>query len=238
MIGCISIESTPALANCMTQLHAKAERLEFEFSGFGSCSPVPVMRPERRLYTNFPAAWQQHYQQSRYIDTDPTLNYGLRSSRPGIWSDEFFASATRLWQEAQLHGLRHGIVIPRHKPGGAYSVLILARSHTPITFSELESKEFGLQALAQWADTNIRLSDKSNGVAAQSDVSLSDVSLSEREVEVLRWTADGKTAADIAGFLGVSERTVNFSITAASCKLNACNKTSATVRAALLGLLW
>lgn len=62
--------------------------------------------------------------------------------------------------------------------------------------------------------------------------------LSSREIEVLRWTADGKTSADIAEIMSISERTVNFHVNCAVEKLGACNKTSAAVRAAMLGLIW
>jgi DNA-binding CsgD family transcriptional regulator len=62
--------------------------------------------------------------------------------------------------------------------------------------------------------------------------------LNDREIEILRWTADGKTAADIAQIIGISERTVNFHINQAVAKLGASNKVNAAVRAAMRGLLW
>ncbi len=55
---------------------------------------------------------------------------------------------------------------------------------------------------------------------------------------MLRWTADGKTSAEIAEIMAVSERTVNFHVNSAVSKLGASNKTSAVVRAAMLGLMW
>lgn len=61
--------------------------------------------------------------------------------------------------------------------------------------------------------------------------------LTAREIEVLKWTADGKTSADISSLLEVSENTVNFHIKNAVTKLQTTNKTAATVRAAMLGLL-
>jgi LuxR family quorum-sensing system transcriptional regulator SolR len=61
--------------------------------------------------------------------------------------------------------------------------------------------------------------------------------LTSREIEVLKWTADGKTSADISSLLDVSENTVNFHVKNAVFKLRANNKTAATVRAAMLGLL-
>lgn len=60
-----------------------------------------------------------------------------------------------------------------------------------------------------------------------------DTKLSNREIAVLRWTADGKTA----GIMKITERTVNFHISNAATKLNAANKTSAGVKAAMLSFL-
>jgi LuxR family transcriptional regulator len=62
-------------------------------------------------------------------------------------------------------------------------------------------------------------------------------SLTGREVEVLKWTADGKTAGEISDLLAVSEHTVNFHVKNAVAKLQTANKTAAVVRAAMLGLL-
>ena len=64
------------------------------------------------------------------------------------------------------------------------------------------------------------------------------IQLSSREKDVLRWTADGKTAGEIATIINITERTVNFHISNAMEKLNCINKTAATVKAALLGLLY
>lgn len=62
-------------------------------------------------------------------------------------------------------------------------------------------------------------------------------SLTAREVEVLRWTAEGKISVDISDILGITERTVNFHIGNCMRKLGATSKTSAAVQAALWGLL-
>jgi LuxR family transcriptional regulator len=64
-----------------------------------------------------------------------------------------------------------------------------------------------------------------------------EVPLTPREVEVLKWTADGKTAADIAVILSISVPTVNFHIKNVVYKMRAANKTAAVVQALLSGLL-
>jgi len=61
--------------------------------------------------------------------------------------------------------------------------------------------------------------------------------LTERELDVLRWTAHGKTSSEISQLLSLSEHTVNFHIRNVIAKLHATNKTAAAVRAALLGWL-
>ncbi|SQF95244.1 regulatory protein LuxR [Paucimonas lemoignei] len=60
--------------------------------------------------------------------------------------------------------------------------------------------------------------------------------LTTREIEILKWSAQGKTAADIAIILSMKERTVHFHVANAIQKMGACNKISAVVQAALNGM--
>ena len=58
-----------------------------------------------------------------------------------------------------------------------------------------------------------------------------------REREALQWSADGKSAQDIAEILRLSKSAVDFHLKNAIAKLQATNKTAAVARAALMGLL-
>lgn len=64
---------------------------------------------------------------------------------------------------------------------------------------------------------------------------LSHKGLTLREVEVLKWSAEGKTAAEVALILDMKLRTVNFHIASAIRKMGVSNKTSAVVQAARHG---
>lgn len=55
--------------------------------------------------------------------------------------------------------------------------------------------------------------------------------LTTREVEVLKWTAEGNTAAEVGDILSLKSRTVNFHIRNAVRKMGVKNKMSAVVRA-------
>lgn len=61
--------------------------------------------------------------------------------------------------------------------------------------------------------------------------------LSQRELECLLWTAEGKTSEDIAIILQLSVHTINHYLTAATRKLNAVNRLHAVARAMRCGLL-
>lgn len=63
------------------------------------------------------------------------------------------------------------------------------------------------------------------------------VSLTEREIEALTWSAQGKSSTDIAVLMNVSERTVNFHITNAMRKLGVATRIQAAVRASIAGLI-
>ncbi|MBP2303059.1 response regulator transcription factor [Azospirillum picis] len=64
-----------------------------------------------------------------------------------------------------------------------------------------------------------------------------DVQLTEREREALTWSARGKSSADMAVLMGVSERTANFHIDNAIRKLGVATRIQAAVKASLLGLV-
>ncbi|MFP3803129.1 response regulator transcription factor, partial [Paraburkholderia sp. SIMBA_027] len=53
----------------------------------------------------------------------------------------------------------------------------------------------------------------------------------------LNWTAAGKTSAEIADILGLSEHTVNHYLNRATKKLDTVNRTQAVAKALRIGLI-
>jgi LuxR family transcriptional regulator, quorum-sensing system regulator SolR len=235
------MKSAPSLAapsasalpeEVFTYIEAEARELGFEFCAYGLRMSVPITRPRTTYFTNYDPEWQRRYADQNYLEIDPTIAHGMRSSEPVVWSDEFFSATPQLWEEAQKHGLRHGVAQSRRDADGAYSMLVLARSQVAIEAAELAQIKRKLPWLIESSHVTMRTS------CGAVDDDPAQPRLTEREICVLRWTADGKTSAEIAMILGLSERTVNFHVNAAVEKLGACNKTSAVVRAAMLGLMW
>lgn len=61
--------------------------------------------------------------------------------------------------------------------------------------------------------------------------------LTDREIDCLNWTAAGKTSAEIAEILVLSEHTVNHYLNRATKKLNTVNRTQAVAKALRVGLI-
>lgn len=61
--------------------------------------------------------------------------------------------------------------------------------------------------------------------------------LTDREIDCLNWTAAGKTSAEIAEILLLSEHTVNHYLNRATKKLNTVNRTQAVAKALRVGLI-
>ena len=183
------------------------------------------------MFSNYPVAWQAHYQANNYLEIDPTVQHAMRSLLPILRTDELFSPAYDFWEEARSFGLYHGWAQSIRDFNGVVGMLTLARSHEPITETELEAKQFKMAWLTQAVHLGM------SQCMTPKLMPEADAKVSNREIAVLRWTADGKTSSEISSILNIAERTVNFHINNAIAKLNAANKTSAAIKAAMLGLL-
>ena len=212
------------------RVEAAALALGFEHVAYGFQSLTPFSRPKITLLNNYPVSWQERYAQAGYLQVDPTVAYGRRSQKPIIWTDQVFADAQGLWDEARAHGLSVGWAQSSLDILGAGGMLTLSRSCESLSPQELEAKQQRMRWLVQVAHlafSRLLRCNQTNG----------SHNLSGRELEVLKWSADGKSAQDIADILNLSKNTVDFHIKNSVTKLQVPNKTAAVVRAALLGLL-
>jgi DNA-binding CsgD family transcriptional regulator len=83
-----------------------------------------------------------------------------------------------------------------------------------------------------------RILDQSENVAGRSAISpCPSERLTQREADVLRWIAVGKTNWEIGRILRLSERTVKFHLSNAFSKLNAVNRAQAVLKARETGAL-
>ena len=207
-----------------------AVKLGFDHVAYGFQAPYPLTQPKITLLNNYPGPWQEHYSRSGYLFTDPTVIHGRQSQDPLIWNDQAFVSNPKLWRDAQDHGIRAGWAQSSLEGSGAGSLLTLCRCNEPVTTCELQAKEPYMRWLVQVAHVSL-----SKAILAKDAHACKQLTLREREV--LQWTADGKSAQDIADILVLSKSVVDFHLKNSIKKLDSPNKTAAVARAVLLGWL-
>jgi LuxR family transcriptional regulator len=213
------------------RIEAAASALGFDYCAYGIRIPTPIANPKILMLNNYPAQWRERYAAADYVQIDPTVQHGRQSREPLIWEDKLFEQTPELWEEARSFGLKYGWAQSSLDAFGIGGMLTLARSHEPLTGPELRRQEQKMRWLVNIAHLSF-----SRAITAKQSNEQGD-QLTERELEVLKWSADGKSAQEIAMILSLSKNTVDFHIKNAVAKLEAPNKTAAVVRAVMRGLL-
>lgn len=212
-------------------LSGVARELGFEYCAYGMRMPLPLSNPKMFLLNNYAADWQERYARQNYLSVDPTVAHGIKSVLPLVWNDTLFDANRPFWEDAHAHGLRVGWAQSSYDAKGVAGMLTLARSGGPLTKNELSENALRMTWLVQVAHEGM------TRLLAAKRQQEDQVSLTSREIEVLRWTADGKTASEVGEIMNISERTVNFHVNNSLEKLGAANKTAGVIKAALLRLL-
>ena len=206
------------------------ERLGFDYFALLIQHPVPFTRPETHLFTTFPPRWLRHYHREKFSDIDPVVRLRLCPGRIVQWCDELFTGCERLWHDAKDFGLRSGFSCSIMATNRAIGILSVSSRISLKTIGLRSVFERKLEYLTElYLKTLLRLEDRSMLVL--------DMLFSERELEIVKWTAEGKTAAEISLILGISEHTVNFHQKNMQKKFNVANKTQLACYAAAIGLL-
>ncbi len=207
---------------------AITHRMGFDHCAYGMRAPIPFAQPRILMFHNYPESWQRRYQDKGYLDIDPTVRHGLASLEAYVWPAQKIAEGdVEFWAEASAHGLRDGLSMPVLTNNGIRGMFTVTRSTT-------DSDPYWAEKL-EWL-SNIVHQGMSKAVIHQSYAE-GRPRLTDRELEVLKWTADGMTSGEIADAINIAERTVNFHINSAVAKLGAPNRTAAVVRAVMMGLI-
>ncbi|KAF2389987.1 autoinducer binding domain-containing protein [Pseudomonas frederiksbergensis] len=208
------------------------KNLGYKFCAFSITSKTIGTQDHTFNRNNFPPGWNTQYKENKFSAIDPIVAHCNQSMLPVMWTEEVFSKTPWMWQALQQEGLQHGWSQSIHdQESGLCSILSLARSHCPISAYELY-ENLGFTVFISRHLHN--LAAKTLPKSAPKPVA---PHLSPREVEVLKLSADGKTAYEISIILSLSERTVNFHVHRAIEKLGVCNKTAAVTKAVRHGVI-
>ena len=222
-------------AGTMDELHAVcrdySEALGFQHFVYALRVPTHFADARLIMVDGYPPDWVKHYFEQHHFDADPVMAYCAQHVVPMCWSDlslEPGSQAERMMLEAAGFGLRDGVTMPLHSPQGELGILSFAVDAAPKEARLVcQNALLQIQMIVGYLHEAVRrvsgLVDNSGPV------------LTSREIECLRWAADGKTSGEIAQLLGLSESTANFHMNNAMRKLDVVNRQQAVAKATLQG---
>ena len=204
----------------------------FEYFCFCFTTHLKNIHVSVKRVSNYSDEFIEFYRSIDVSLNNPLVSHCQRSIDPIIWDESIFRDTPELSRQAQAHGLNYGWSQAVHDTQGWTSILNMARSSTAITQEEFDEKAADVLWLCNQLHGGV-LAELSPAQRVQTPLE----HLSQREAEVLKWTAQGKTASDVGMILGLTTRTVNFHISSAIRKLGTSNKTSAVVLATQRGFI-
>ncbi len=165
---------------------------------------------------------------------DPVMAKLMTQPIPVVYDQQTYvtAGAGEIWEAQAPYGYKTGIAVKLHLPGNKHFLLGVDRDESlPTPGNDLMQMIGGLQLLAAHALT---AADRLLGPK----IDKADLpKLTKRELDVLSWTSQGKTAWETSVILGMSEKTVNFHLGNAMRKLGVSSKHQAVLKCVAAGLL-
>lgn len=206
--------------------------LGFERWYFCLIAMPPFASPYTYVIGNFSRDWLGCYISEGKPNRDLALRRALSATLPHAWASQNLGPGPHPWDEGPSTVATHGISQSTRQRGGMEGALILLRSSPAITPPELVTSGMHVNWLAQ-------ILHAMTAHQLPAGIATDDLrGLTLREIDVLRWTAAGRTSSEVAGILNIAETTVNFHLRSASTKLGTSNRTSTAVRAAVNGALY
>jgi DNA-binding CsgD family transcriptional regulator len=180
-------------------------------------------------------AWCERYRARGYGRVDPLVAYSARQYVPVRWNELYYSSAgaAQIYFDGINFGVTSGWAFPLYGPRVKVAyVNLIARSNGIAESIDLAMNLGNAQMLACYVHEVVQKLE----MLLDYEV-VEGKQLSGREIECLRWSADGKTSWEIAQILRLSERTIIFHLGNAVQKLGAVNRRQAVVRAIALRLI-
>jgi DNA-binding CsgD family transcriptional regulator len=187
---------------------------------------------------NYPDDWMAYYEANHYEKKDPVPQHAFLSDRPFTWDSlvrirELKPEQKKVMNEAREAGLLDGVGIPIYGHNGEVAGVGMASSTGGVRPDiNLLSKIRALTLQFHLVYTDLEKKD-----SPLRDNFAGNIRLTAREKEILLWAAEGKSDAVIAEIIGISHATIRFHMNNIFKKLNANERTLATVKAIRHGLI-
>lgn len=168
------------------------------------------------------------YDRRNWVDSDPNLARAVVAEKPLSWSREDTYSCTHQQSYLEfLHAspLKGGLLIPLSRRPGTISC-VSVETHIERTLDERIA--CAVMVIARSGLLKAEALGLCPAVSADESHALR--ALSPRQMEVLKWAAEGKSNPDIAAIMDISERVVKYHMSEILQKLGVATRAQAISR--------
>lgn len=228
----VALQAITTVDDLAVLLLEAAQRLGFRH--FAMVQHVNLSRPDQhgfRLH-NYPEPWVAWFDQERLGLTDPVHRASHRSLTGFRWSDvarlvPLSNRDRQVLQEASSHGLIAGYTVPAHVPGELLGSFSFAN---PANDEGSPDQDAAANLVGQFAF------EASRRMTAPRPLNAS-LTLTSRQLDCVMLVGRGKTDAEIARILDISQNTVTEHLKHARERYNAAARSVLPVRALYDGAL-
>jgi LuxR family transcriptional activator of conjugal transfer of Ti plasmids len=189
-----------------------------------------------RIVANCPQEWRRRYETKLYIHYDPVVTVARQARLPFLWNNggriqPYRKAQRKVSHEAGSNGINTGYSIPiagRSGEGGRFSVA--AHQERQLLDALVPSGQL-------FCLLGLQLHDHLLGLATRPSEEMAGNTLTARELECLKWAAEGLATEQIARRVMISSATVNYHFSKIVTKLGAANRHHAAIKAVRLGLI-
>jgi DNA-binding CsgD family transcriptional regulator len=185
------------------------------------------------VINTFPVEFLSLYHRQDLSRVDPIVHETLRHRLPFSWDAEGLSKITP--PEKDFLFLAHdfkivrGLTVPVYGPAGDFALFSFVSSANSTAFNKMIRRHGHMLHLAAIYSHQL--------LSTFAERQRPDTRLTPREIEVLQWTALGKTMGEIGEIIGLSDKTIQYHMYNAMKKLGVYSKAAATAKAVVLGLI-
>ena len=186
------------------------------------------------LFRNWPEKWTKISDARDFSSRSPVLAQARRRVAPFTWDEinarrRLTAAEREFWGVVRECGWSNGFVVPVHGPQGYFSYVGMGTRERDL---DLSTERRGWLYM-----TAILAHERCHALYDAFAPNERHLALSGRELECMRWVADGKTDWEIGMILKISSATARFHVDRARRKLDAVTRPQAVARLVARGLL-
>jgi len=233
------ILSANSLADLRESLAMIVQRIGFRHFVFRGCYPQTRDGHHEIRLDNCPAGWFDYCSEHGATAPDPMHHRAMQEATPVLWRD-WVSHYPNYFAAARKFGLVTGATHAVYGPVGDRSSISFMKGVGGIEAErEISDALSECQLIACYAHRRVARVIENGSETENPGAPLPRLAptLTERERECLTWVATGRTAAQVATTLSLSEATIIYHLSKARRKLEAANSRHAVSKAISLKLI-